>query len=101
MPTLQDFKPGQTIELVYKSRNGVETRAAVISFVNYNNLGGITFAPGPGATSAGSGWFDPATVGTTPFGLIEARIVRQAPVGYGSGHHWQPAPGDRGYDLMC
>jgi hypothetical protein len=99
---LNDFKVGDILEFTQRSKRGTELRTAQVSAVNYNGNGLVTYW---GHTvdhrlSTGSGAFDPAEVGTKPFGFYCA--VRK--IGHATpfwANHWSPKPGDRGYDLMC
>lgn len=97
--TINDFQPGDLLEIVTRTKRGDETRAAEVTAVNFNNLGGVTFMGDyrDGMQPAGQGWFDPAKVGTTTFGYVAVRKV-------GHRRPWTPCsprPGDRAYDLMC
>ncbi len=99
---LDDFKPGDLLEIDSRNRNGIETRAAQVTCVNYNGNGLVTFEGDwsrPGLMATGQGAFDPAKVGAKQFGLVVA--VRK--IGYKTPWHasrWTPKPGDRGYDLL-
>ena len=71
--TMADFKEGDRIILINRSLRGQERLASVVTYVNFNGLGGITFVPDWDAGDegrSGSGWFDPATVGSKPYGII-------------------------------
>lgn len=70
---LSDFQPGDLLIITSRSKAGEERRAAIVTIVNYNN-GLVTFAgrSAPGLLPTGEGAFDPAKVGTTPYGLTVA-----------------------------
>lgn len=99
---LNDFKPGDILELTQCTKNVTEFRTCQVTAVNYNGLGLVTFVGHrvDYRLDTGSGTFDPTKVGTTPYGF--ACRVRKI------GHRklWAdsfrgPRPGDRAYDLMC
>lgn len=101
MYNLSDFQPGDLLIITSRSKAGEERRAAIVTIVNYNNNNGLVAFAGrsaPGLLPTGQGAFDPAKVGTTPYGLTVAveKVGHQKPV-----KPWSPRPGDRGYDLMC
>lgn len=78
---LNDFRPGDLIEITIRRKLGEETRSAVVTLVNYNNLGHVTFegrhAEGMFPTGAGS--FFPKKIGTTRYGYIRVKIVGHQP----------------------
>ncbi len=99
---LNEFKQGDILELTERSLRGEQISSAVVSAVNYNDLGLITYT-GHYYTkhvASGSGAFDPTKVGTTPYGFtVAVKIVghikpaRRGFVG--------PRPGNRHFDLTC
>lgn len=99
---LNDYNVGDVLILTSRSNQGEENRGAIVTAVNYSNLGLVTYtgykAEGCELT-AGSGAFNPIRVGTTPFGLVVGvQVVGHVPVRV---HQFAgPYPGDRGYDLM-
>jgi len=82
-----------------------ERRAAIVTAVDYNGLGCITFIPAyrlaskEGILTSGSGSFKAEEVGTKPFGKIKVEIVGKGSLPMDG--HWSPRPGNVGYDLMC
>lgn len=94
MYNLSDFQPGDLLIITSRSKAGEERRAAIVTIVNYNNNGLVAFAgrSAPGLLPTGQGAFDPAKVGTTPYGLTVAveKVGHQKPV-----KPWSPRPGDR------
>jgi hypothetical protein len=97
---LDDFKPGDLLEITSRNNRGEEVRAAVVMFVNYNDLGYVTFTGDYSRQpmlATGSGAFKPEEVGTTKFGLcVAVKKVGHRP------HHrpWSPKPGDSAYDSV-
>ena len=111
MHTLNDFKPGDLLVMTSRMRrNGQdveEQRAAQVACVNYNGNGLVTYTPPDGRCAAqegllstGSGAFDPAKVGTKQYGF-DVRVEKVGHRKPWAERHWTPAPGNRGYDLMC
>jgi hypothetical protein len=98
---MNDFTPGDLIEITTRLRNGDEVRSAVVTMVNYNGLGHINFGPRyvEGMLPTGQGTFFAEKIGTTPFGIVSVKIVGHKPIR--PARFWQPTPGNRGYDLMC
>lgn len=100
MYKLSDFQPGDLLIITSRSKAGEERRAAIVTNVNYHNNGLVAFAgrSAPGLLPTGHGAFDPAKVGTTPYGFHCAveKVGHESPR-----EPWSPKPGDRGYDLMC
>jgi hypothetical protein len=99
---LEDFKPGDLLEITSRGKRGEEVRAAYVTLVNYNGCGCVTYAGRSveGMMATGQGAFDPTQVGTTYYGLVVAvKIVGHSPPRRAP--FWQPRPGDVGYDLMC
>lgn len=99
--TLADFQVGDHLILTSRSRDGEEKRAAIVTLVNYNNLGGITYAgrDQKGMLPTGQGFFKPEEVGAKPFGFaVAVEFTGQRSNPYPK--IWSPKPGDRGYDLM-
>lgn len=97
---INEFKPGDRLIITSRNRQGEERRAAVVTIVNYNGNGLVTYSGDyrEGFLPTGSGAFDPAKVGTTPFGFY----TKVEKAGYSAPWRpWSPAPGNRGYDLMC
>lgn len=100
---LSDFRPGDLLIITERSLRGEERRAAVVTFVNYRGCGLVTYAgrSHQGLLPTGQGAFDPAKVGTTPYGFHCAieKVGHESP--REPREPWSPKPGDRGYDLMC
>jgi hypothetical protein len=99
---LSEFKVGDHLEITSRSKSGDDTRSAIVTAINYNDLGLVTFTAryGTELLTSGAGAFDPTKLGTTPFGLFHSvKIVGHTKprVRAYSG----PRPGDRAYDLMC
>ncbi|BAG41748.1 hypothetical protein [Ralstonia phage phiRSL1] len=73
--TLADFKPGDKLEFTQRFRVGdktvTEVRTAVVTLINWegNGLVSYTGRVQEGMMRTGSGAFDPAAVGTKPFGF--------------------------------
>lgn len=93
MYNLSDFQPGDLLILTSRSKAGEERRAAIVTIVNHNNNGLVAFVgrSAPGLLPAIQGAFDPANVGTTPYGLAVEKVGHQKPV-----NPWSQRPGDRG-----
>lgn len=98
---LTDFKPGDMLELTFTNLQGTEVRSAIVNYVDFNKCGHVTFGPRyvERLMHAGQGTFNPEKVGTTPFGMVDVKIVGHKP--FIQQRQWQPRPGDTGYDLMC
>lgn len=83
MYKLSDFQPGDLLVITSRSKAGEERRAAIVTTVNHNNNGQVAFAGWStnGILPAGQGAFDPAKVGTTPYGLTVAveKVGHQKP----------------------
>ena len=71
---LEDFKPGDLLEITSRGKRGEEVRAAYVTLVNYNGCGCVTYAGRSveGMMATGQGAFDPTQVGTTYYGLVVA-----------------------------
>jgi hypothetical protein len=100
---LKDFKPGDRLIITERTTRGEERRAAEVACVNYKGNGLVTYAgvyDNPERLlPTGQGAFNPAEVGTKPFGfhIKVEKVGHQEP--------WKPADtgflyGNPGYDLM-
>jgi hypothetical protein len=99
---LNEFKPGDYLELTGRDKRGETISAAIVTAVDYNGLGLITYTGryGTKLPISGSGAFNPEKVGTTPYGFYcEVKIVGHSKP---RRHEFKgPRPGDRHFDLMC
>ena len=75
MLTCNDFKAGDILIFTGRTLHGEELRIGVVTFVNFNGLGGVTYTcyhgqdiP-DGCLQSGSGWFKPEEVGTKKYGF--------------------------------
>lgn len=104
--SLNDFAVGDVLKFTERSKRAgavvEEHRTAIVVSLDYNGNGlvgvqGCYVSDDLLPTGAGS--FDPAKVGTKPFGFYCAieKIGHRKP--YSS--FWTPAPGNLAYDLMC
>lgn len=82
---LEDFKLGDVLIITTKMRHGTERRCAVVSDLNYNGLGLVQHQPCrfAGLLHSGYGSWDPADVGSKPFGKQKVEIVGSA-----KGRNW-------------
>jgi len=102
MKKLENYKPGDILLITTRTRNGEEKRGAIVTVINYGGNGLVTFTGHhiEGMMETGSGAFDPATVGTKPFGFYCA-VEKVGHVAPWTNSFHQPRPGDRSYDCMC
>lgn len=99
---LQDFQPGDLLILTTRTKQGEERRGAIVTAVDFNRCGLVTFT-GHAIESlmqTGSGAFDPEAVGTKPFGLA-VEVEKVGHLKPTRDNFRGPCPGDRGYDNMC
>ena len=105
MKNLDDFQVGDKLLITHRTRNGYDTRSAEVFCINYNGNKMVTYTgrnltfDGGGFMLSGSGAFNPETIGKKPFGIVAVCVVS-----HGTqivANHYNPQPGDRGYDLMC
>lgn len=100
---LEQFQVGDVLLINSSSKRGIETRGAVVTCVNREGWGLVHYQGFPARgceRETGQGAFDPAKVGTTPYGLVVDVLIvdhinmrpRTCP---------GPFPGNRGYDSMC
>jgi len=97
--TLDDFKVGDVLLFTQRSKRGEEKRVGLVTAINYNGLGRVTFtgAYGYNYLPTGSGSFKPEEVGTKPYGFHCAVEI----IGHERPQRpWQPKPGDPGFDPM-
>lgn len=91
--TLQDFAVGDILLITGATQAGEDKRIALVTMINHNNNGLVTIGPyfytgadrhkfGPCLTS-GQGAFDPAEVGSKPFGFYK----RVEKIGFDGGRH--------------
>ena len=76
---IKQFRPGTRLILTRRNMRGESKSAAIVTLVNFNGLGGITYTndfSDPELSPSGSGWFDPKEVGTKPYGLVVAVEIR-------------------------
>lgn len=109
MKTLADYKPGDVLIFTQRSKRGgvdfVERRVAMVTVVDYKGCGMVTYAGFrwkgyEDLLPTGASAFDPAKVGTTPYGF-HCAVEKIASLGDATKRYAGPRPGDRGYDLMC
>jgi len=99
--TINDFRVGDLLVLTSRSKQGEERRAAVVTAVDYNGNGRVTYAGDfrdGGLLPSGQGAFNPAFVGRFRFGFsVAVEVVGHRRPQRAADHGWMV--GHPGYDL--
>ena len=77
--SISDFNHNTLLKITTRSKYDIDVRLAHVQFINHNDLGGITYTgyrdQATGLLPTGQGWFDPALIGTKPYGIVKVEII--------------------------